>query len=67
MNDNNTIIESLTPYLPVVNKWGVDYPQEHKTEAKSISDFGFSRLPRYSSNKLLNTAKAVVVDINPNR
>ena len=62
MNKDSGIIESLRAYLPVVKKWIVNYVQEHKPEAKSVSEFRFSRLPYYYPKKILDTAKVVIVD-----
>jgi hypothetical protein len=54
-------IEALSSKLPLIVGWIDKTLGEHAAQARSVADFGFSRLPHFYSVDLLARTKVVVV------
>ena len=53
------------PFLPTIPNWIQQTLDAHAGERRGVSSFKFSRLPRYFSTELLDTANVVYVDRLP--
>lgn len=53
------------PFLPTILNWIQQTLDAHAHERRAVSSFKFSRLPRYFSEGLLNTASVVPTDRLP--
>jgi len=53
------------PFLPTILNWIQQTLDAHAGEQRAVSSFKFSRLPRYFSTELLDTANVVYVDRLP--
>ena len=54
-------VEDLLQKLPLIVGWIDRTLGEHASQARSVADFGFSRLPDFYSESLLSRTKVVVV------
>jgi hypothetical protein len=59
------MIEGLKAKLPLITQWIDDQLLKSSSHAKSIKSFGFKRLPQYYSDRVLCSAKSVVVNELP--
>jgi len=53
------------PYLPTILNWIQQTLDAHAGNKRPVSSFNFTRLPRYFSERLLNTASVVPTDRLP--